>query len=215
MPALGGHLNERLARRGGHGAQLRAHRGRGAAAEGAHVPRNEIGVAHDHGDGVEGYTQFFRNLLRKRGADILAHFNLAREDFHLAVGVDVQPRAEVFGKFMTASAAAGLLRHCGVRREADKKPPAKDFEKAAAVELQRGRWMFRTDGIALNEHLIETHPRPPCADERAARWTAATMRGYVPQRQMLPFIASTICASEGLCVSRSSDVALMIMPEVQ
>ena len=50
---------------------------------------------------------------------------------------------------------------------------------------------------------------------RGGRWTAAMMRGYVPQRQMLPFMLETIWDSVGVGVALSSAVARMIMPEVQ
>ena len=59
VPALGSHLHEHFAGGGSHVAQLRTHGGGGAAAEGAHIPWNEVRVAHDHGDGVEGHAQFF------------------------------------------------------------------------------------------------------------------------------------------------------------
>src|SRR5215813_13016106 len=41
---------------------------------------------------------------------------------------------------------------------------------------------------------------------------AARMRGYVPQRQMLPLMAASICASVGLGVVFSSDAACIICP---
>ena len=56
------------------------------------------------------------------------------------------------------------------------------------------------------------HARPPYFD--AARM-AAVILGYVPQRQMWPFIPLTISASLGLGVRRSKDTAPMIMPGVQ
>ena len=54
MPALGRHFQKHLARGGSHGAQLRPHRRRGAAAKRAHVLGSEVGIAHDHCDLVKG-----------------------------------------------------------------------------------------------------------------------------------------------------------------
>ena len=64
MPVLRREAEQHLARGNRHGAQLRAHRRCGAAAEGACIPRHQVGVAHGKGDGLDGYAQFFSDLLR-------------------------------------------------------------------------------------------------------------------------------------------------------
>jgi hypothetical protein len=46
-------------------------------------------------------------------------------------------------------------------------------------------------------------------------WIAARMREYVPQRQMLPAIASSMSASVGCGVRASRAAALMICPAWQ
>src|SRR5713101_9221881 len=47
----------------------------------------------------------------------------------------------------------------------------------------------------------------------AAVWMALRMRWYVPQRQMLPLMASSISASVGLAFLASSATADMICPD--
>src|SRR5579871_4155906 len=49
----------------------------------------------------------------------------------------------------------------------------------------------------------------------AARWIAGRIRRYVPQRQILPFIASSISVSVGLGVVASSAEADIICPAWQ
>jgi hypothetical protein len=44
---------------------------------------------------------------------------------------------------------------------------------------------------------------------------AARIRGYVPQRQMLPAIAPSMSASVGLGFTSSKAMALMICPDWQ
>src|SRR5207237_9145801 len=59
------------------------------------------------------------------------------------------------------------------------------------------------------------HRVPPFAANSAARCTALRMRGYVPQRQILPVIAWSISSSVGLGFSRSSTAALISCPDWQ
>jgi len=49
----------------------------------------------------------------------------------------------------------------------------------------------------------------------AALWIAATMRGWVPQRHMLPSMECEISAADGLGFERKSETAVMIIPDVQ
>src|SRR3954466_4978504 len=49
----------------------------------------------------------------------------------------------------------------------------------------------------------------------AARLMAARMRGYVAQRQMLPLIAASICASLGSLLAERSATALITCPDWQ
>src|SRR5262249_20467393 len=55
-------------------------------------------------------------------------------------------------------------------------------------------------------------PRAPPFLSAAARWIAARIRWYVPQRQMLPVIAASMAASGGGAVFSSSGSAGMSFP---
>src|SRR2546430_325656 len=57
--------------------------------------------------------------------------------------------------------------------------------------------------------------RPPPLFIAAALWMAARRRWYVPQRQMLPAIASSMSASVGFAFRASSAAADMICPDWQ
>ena len=87
----------------------------------------------------KGNVQFFGDLLRQRGADVLSDFHFAGEDPHLAIGGNVQPRADVFGKFVPAEGAARLLRPCGRFAEADKQ--AAPRERAESRDGRAEDWM--------------------------------------------------------------------------
>lgn len=135
VPALRGHLHQELAAGDCHVAQLGCHGGRSATAEGSHVPRDKIGIAHDHGDGIERHAEFFGDGLSERSADVLADFNLAGEDFDVAVGVDMQPRADVCGQLVGAGTAPGFLRPRRHRGEAYEQTAAEKLQEVATGEL--------------------------------------------------------------------------------
>ena len=178
-PLFGCQFDQRLAGRGGHGAQARAHLRRGLAAEGSRVIGDEVGVSHDHGDGVEWQHQLFGHRLRQRCADILADLNLAGKYGDFAVGVDVQPCGDCGGYLLaTAETAAGLLRECSLAGETDQQASAEELEEVAAVELeamQRVDWIERGEFNGIDGK--STHRAPPFAMECAACRTASTMRG--------------------------------------
>src|SRR6185312_11033164 len=69
----------------------------------------------------------------------------------------------------------------------------------------------RLEELAAGRILELGHDQAPFA----ALWIAARMRGYVPQRQMLPAMALSISASVGLGFSVRSAVADMIWPDWQ
>ena len=62
---------------------------------------------------------------------------------------------------------------------------------------------------------LEDPSHAPVSGTPAAFLMAARMRGYVPQRQMLPSIAATICSREGLGFFCSSAAAVMSWPDWQ
>src|SRR5215472_3454471 len=63
--------------------------------------------------------------------------------------------------------------------------------------------------------MIERHGQPPCPPDCAACLIASRMRRYVPQRQMLPDIASSSSESVGCGLLASSAEADMIWPDWQ
>jgi hypothetical protein len=164
----------------GHGAQARAHLRSGLAAKGALVERSQVGVAHHHGDGVEGNHQFFRHQLGQRSADILADFNLAGEDGDFVVSGDVDPRGYVAGNLLAAAeaAAAGLLGPCRRIAKANQQASAEELEEDAAVQREAARrvgWIRQCDIGNIGEE--GAHRAPPLAIDIEARCTASTMRG--------------------------------------
>ena len=214
--ALRGHINQHLACGSGHCAQLRPHGRSGAAAECAHVPGSEVGVAHGHRDGVKRYSQLLGDKLRQRGANVLPNFNFPCKYRYLAIGSNVQPRAHILGKLLPAEGAARLLRPRQCGREANQQSASQHLHEIAAIQLraaQPARFVLAGDfkRVAINRD----HRLAPLLWSRAASFTASTMRGYVPQRQMFPSIAWTICSSLGSFFSRSKEVAWTTMPEVQ
>src|ERR1017187_5060348 len=216
MPAFSSHLQKHLARSHGHSAQLRRHRRRGTAAERAHVPRGEVRITHDHRDGVKRNPQFFGHSLRERSANVLSDLHFSRKCLHLAVSRNLQPRAYILRKLMSAESPSRFLRSCARRAEADKQPTAEQLQKVAALNTEAARRspVFFLERLKIRL-IARDHRVPPLAARCAARFTASTIRGWVPHRQTFPFIAVTICSSLGFGVLLSNEVALRIMPEVQ
>src|SRR5439155_8855504 len=69
--------------------------------------------------------------------------------------------------------------------------------------------------VATAEVEDLAHLAPPFAASSAAAWIALRIRGYVPHRHRLPDMASSMSASVGRGVSRSSTAAAMIWPDWQ
>src|ERR1700687_4663687 len=67
----------------------------------------------------------------------------------------------------------------------------------------------------FTNHFLTNHRAPPFATISAARWMALRIRGYVPQRQTLPVIASSMSPWVGLGLSRNSSAPLMSCPDWQ
>src|SRR5438093_12967406 len=104
------------------------------------------------------------------------------------------------------------LRHWLHARQikADQQSPAcrhTQLQELAARHFAGNAWLAR-----FAERI---HRPPPLAIISAARWTARRIRGYVPQRQMLPVSASSMSSSVGLGISLSSTAALIICPDWQ
>src|SRR5207244_10218724 len=133
--------------------------------------------------------------------DPLAELVVAVDDCRGVVGVNRDPGIELIavrlrGALGCARELAGVLRECrGRNREADD-------ERAAGFQKLAPRKSLRS----------EVAHRPPPAIARPARLMAFIRRGYVPHRQMWPFIAVRISASVGLGFFESSSAALIIWP---
>ena len=83
-----------------------------------------------------------------------------------------------------------------------------------------------TPGKCMPSTKLPAAPRPAFRNTRretgasmaypfAAVLMAARMREYVPQRQILPDMAASMSASDGLGLEASSALALMIWPDWQ
>ena len=177
-PALGREVEQHLARGGGDLAELRGHDGRGAAAEGAHVEGRERRVGHDQRDGGDAHAQLFRHHLAQRGADVLAHLRLAREDGHASVLADVQPGGEVGGHGIgAASPRAGFLGPRG-RSEGHDEAGPEEAEEVAPVDLEpvggRGGELvpLDLDGVGVAAFGLGlgpiSHGSPSCPRRRRA-----------------------------------------------
>ena len=154
------------------------------------------------------------DLLRERGPDVLADLDLAGEDGDLAVLVDVEPGGEVLRELLHLACAAGLLGGELGRGDADGQAAAEELEEAAAVEGEpvEGRDLLLGElGVDVDVGAA-AHLDPLL---RATDWTAARIRGYVPQRQTLPESVSTTSFSVGFQFAFSSAAEATIIPEVQ
>src|SRR5581483_11573538 len=202
----GGEVREHLARGGSGLAQLRVHRSRRQAAERPRVPWRQVRVAHHQADGGERRAQIFSDRLSERGADVLSHFNLSGVNSDGAVFPYMEPRPDLLWHLPARPASPSARLLLGVRppeRKDDQNTAAQRLEEIAPGQLE----VIRGAGgqfvpLGLNESVIQrslTHCEPPfCAlSPVAARRMAARMRGYVPQRQMLPSIARRISGSVG------------------
>src|SRR4029077_21240709 len=123
------------------------------------------------------------DLLRERGADVLAHLDLPGEDGDLAVLVDVEPGGEVLRQLLSAARAAGFLRlddgDAARRREDDEQSAAEELQEASAVDVEPvedrdlvlrklgGRWPPLPPALSRRERgihrdaLSKRFPRPP------------------------------------------------------
>ncbi len=130
---------------------------------------------------------------RHAGVRTLAHLGVVDDDRDGVVGPDAHEGVE--------REVPDLLIHLLTGRErrqvqAEDQPAA--GEQAGAEE------------VAAADVDDVCHFATPFAARAAAAWIALRIRGYVPQRQMLPAMASSMSASEGRGLSRSSTAAAMI-----
>src|SRR5258706_310672 len=91
--------------------------------------------------------------------------------------------------------------------------PTGTFHFAAAAEASIMRAPAHRRDLQEPTASDGVHAAPPSFF--AASLIATRTRPYVPQRQMLPFIALSICASVGFGVAVSNAVAAMTCPDWQ
>jgi len=194
--ALGGQIQEHPPGLGAGGPKRRAEDARGQGAEGAGVPRAEVGVAHDHVDGVERHVQLVGDLLRQRGDGALAHLDLPGEAGDAAVGLDVEVGVEVGGGALPARGETGglLQRLGGFGEEEDEQ--AGGLEELPAIG-QRG-----------------SHRAPPLIAAPACS-TACRILTWAPQRHRCGSRACTISSRLARGFFFSSAYAPRIIPGVQ
>ena len=92
-----GQLQELPAGRGGGRPQRRSKEAGAHGAEGAHVPRAEVGVAHHHVDVIERDVELIGQHLGQRSNDALPHFDLTGEAGNPAIFADLKEGIEIVG----------------------------------------------------------------------------------------------------------------------
>src|SRR5262245_45184500 len=131
-------------------------------------------------------VQFIRRDLQKRGRDSLSELVVAVDDRCRVVRVNRDPAVKVAGIRLRPT-LAGPRKLTWVLRERGRDHCETDNERAAGLEeLTAGK--FREEVVA--------HRVPPVIAS-PARLMAFIRRGYVPHRQMWPFMAVRISASVG------------------
>src|SRR2546425_1268444 len=143
--------------------------------------------------------ELFDNQHRQGRVNALAHFGLTHNDGDAVVRAD--PHESIWSKYgrswRDSICAAGISQFGKIQT----------YQKTAA------------DCRASSEEVAPLHYRghsaPPSPLIAAARWIAWRIRGYVPQRQIFPVMASSMSLSVGFAFSASKTAALMIWPDWQ
>jgi hypothetical protein len=149
------------------GPQRRSEEPRGHGAERAHVPRAEVGVAHDHVDALQRDVQLVGQFLGQGGDGALAHLDLAGEAGDPAVLADPQEGVEVGGQLRPGGPSGGLLPQEDIVPEGHRhQDPAAGFEEVAPVQRGvQGETLFLEPlaffiilSIAWVAHVISLRP---------------------------------------------------------
>ena len=147
--------------------------------------------------------ELIREDHRQRCEDPLPHLRVVHDYCDRIVGTDAHKRVGRESRRLRLWLHARQIK-------ADQQSPAcrhTQLQEIAARHFAGNAWLAR-----FAERI---HRPPPLAIISAARWTARRIRGYVPQRQMLPVSASSMSSSVGLGISLSSTAALIICPDWQ
>ena len=148
-------------------------------------------------------VELVRQDHRQRGENALSHLRVVHDYGDRIVGADAHERV---------GRESRRLRHWLHARQikADQQSPACRHTQLQEIAARHFAGNARLGRLA--EHI---HRPPPLAIISAARWTARRIRGYVPQRQMLPVSAWSMSSSVGLGISLRSTAALIICPDWQ
>ena len=214
LQPLGGHLHQDCPRLGGGRAQHGAELPDAQRPERAHVPRTQVGVAHDDVHGHQRDVQLLGGELGQRRHRALPHLDLADEARDTAVGTDVQVGVQVGGIALAARGKPGWLL------PADKRLDREDHEQARRGQLQEAAPVDGLDkspaGWQLDGVVWPDHRAPPAiAMAVAAVSMACTTRTCAPHRQRWSSICRTMSARVGLGFLSSNAYAPRIMPGVQ
>ena len=141
------------------------------------------------------------------GAYARAHLGAVRHDGDGAIGGDADEDERIVHG-AAGHAVGAVLAGLGLRGRGCRDPPLcrHGQGEGAQAALQKGAARKVSGG---------GHCLAPWASWRAACWMAARMRGYVPQRQILPLIASAISCSVGCGAAFKRLTAVMICPAWQ
>ncbi len=139
LPRLGGHAEKRLPGRGRRGPHVGNHLRRGHAPEGAHVVRDEVGVAEQGAHrGGRGAQLLGREADQLRAAP-LPHLDLARCDRVASIGPHVQPGAPVVARHDQEPVAEPIEERVVVPRQVPWRPGRLAQLHLGRVEVRRRR----------------------------------------------------------------------------
>src|SRR6266704_2263292 len=147
--------------------------------------------------------EFIREDHRQRGKDSLTHLRVVHDHCDRIVGADTHKRIGRKCRRLRLWLHARQIK-------ADQQSPA--CRHTQLQEIAARHFAGKTRLARFGERI---HRPPPLAIISAARWTARRIRGYVPQRQILPVSASSMSSSVGLGISLRSTAALIICPDWQ
>jgi hypothetical protein len=148
----------------------------------------EVGLHHPHP--LPGYVELLGDDEGQRGLHALADLRILGGDRDSAIGgnLDEGPERCAGRRQLRCDRGGEGGAHRAWQGDADQEPAC-----GGRAHLHE---------LAAAHHVVSS----------AARWTAARIRWYVPQRQRLPERATSIWASVGRGVARSRAAAAMICP---